>query len=107
MASLVLTVEDGALGVYAARRHDIGPAFSLLTIAKPLVGAATHLFRLQHSSGRDRDLLSTRQPMRACGTQNFLWSAPSYLSRRSAAIAATVIAHGGYWWASLAAARCT
>ncbi len=107
MASLVLTVKLAGWVVHAARRHDHRPRRStLLSIAKPLVGAATTYFVFNTLLVATAIGLSTKQSSIArVWNENFLWSAPSYfVGAGAAAIAATVIAHGGYWWASLAAA---
>jgi diguanylate cyclase (GGDEF)-like protein/putative nucleotidyltransferase with HDIG domain len=105
MASLVLTVKMAGWAYTLLGGTTIGPTFSLLTIAKPLVGAATTYFVFNTLLIATAIGLSTRQPIARVWNENFLWSAPSYfVGAGAAAIAATVIAHGGYWWASLAAA---
>ena len=105
MASLVVTVKMAGWAYTLLGGTMIGPAFSLLAIAKPLVGAATTYFVFNTLLIAAAIGLSERQPIGRVWHENFLWSAPSYfVGAGAAAIAATVIAHGGYWWASLAAA---
>ena len=105
MASLVVTVKMAGWAYTLLGGTMIGPAFSLLAIAKPLVGAATTYFVFNTLLIATAIGLSERQPIGRVWHENFLWSAPSYfVGAGAAAIAATVIAHGGYWWASLAAA---
>src|SRR5205085_2605180 len=79
--------------------------FSLLTIPKPLVGAATTYFVGNTLLIAAAIALSTRQSIVRVWNENFLWSAPSYfVGAGAAAIGASVIDQGGYWWASLVAA---
>jgi diguanylate cyclase (GGDEF)-like protein/putative nucleotidyltransferase with HDIG domain len=105
MASLVLTVKMAGWAYTLLGGTTVGPTFALLTIAKPLVGAATTYFVFNTLLIATAIGLSTRQSIARVWNENFLWSAPSYfVGAGAAAIAATVIAHGGYWWASLAAA---
>ena len=106
VASLVLTVKLAGWVYTLLGGTIIGPEFNLLSIAKPLVGAATTYFVFNTLLVATAISLSTKQSSIArVWNENFLWSAPSYfVGAGAAAIAATVIAHGGYWWASLAAA---
>jgi len=105
MASLVLTVK-AAGWVYTLLGGTNGPdQFSLITIPKPLVGAATTYFVFNTLLIATAIGLSTRQSIVRVWNENFLWSAPSYFVGAGAAwIAASVIDRGGYWMASLAAA---
>src|SRR5882672_11564771 len=105
MASLVLTVK-AAGWVYTLLGGTNGPdQFSLITIPKPLVGAATTYFVFNTLLIATAIGLSTRQSIVRVWNENFLWSAPSYfVGAGAAAIAASVIDQGGYWMASLAAA---
>jgi diguanylate cyclase (GGDEF)-like protein/putative nucleotidyltransferase with HDIG domain len=105
MASLVLTVK-AAGWVYTLLGGTNGPdQFSLVTIPKPLVGAATTYFVFNTLLIATAIGLSTRQSIVRVWNENFLWSAPSYFVGAGAAwIAASVIDRGGYWMASLAAA---
>jgi diguanylate cyclase (GGDEF)-like protein/putative nucleotidyltransferase with HDIG domain len=105
MASLVLTVK--AAGVVYALLGGVTATsgLSLLTIPKPLVGAATTYFVFNTLLIATAIGLSTRQSIARIWNENFLWSAPSYfVGAGAAAIAASVIDQGGYWWASLVAA---
>src|SRR5436190_10832468 len=105
MASLVLTVKAaGLVYVWLGGRPPSEP-FSLLTIPKPLVGAATAYFVCNTALIATAIGLSTRQSIPRVWNENFLWSAPSYfVGAGAAAVAASVIDRGGYWMASLAAA---
>jgi diguanylate cyclase (GGDEF)-like protein/putative nucleotidyltransferase with HDIG domain len=105
MASLVLTVKSAGW-VYALLGGAPAPAtFSLLTIPKPLVGAATTYFVCNTLLIATAIALSTSQSIVRVWNENFLWSAPSYfVGAGASAIGASVIDQGGYWWASLVAA---
>jgi diguanylate cyclase (GGDEF)-like protein/putative nucleotidyltransferase with HDIG domain len=105
MASLVLTVKATGL----AYTWLGGPAsihqFSVTTLPKPLVGAATTYFVCNTALIATAIGLSTKQSIARVWNENFLWSAPSYfVGAIAAAFAATVIDQGGYWWAALTAA---
>ncbi len=105
MASLVLTVK--AAGYVYTMLGGVAAAsgFSLLAIPKPLVGAATTYFIFNTLLIATAIALSTKQSIVKVWNENFLWSAPSYfVGAGAAAIAASVIDQGGYWWASLVAA---
>ena len=105
MASLVLTVKAAGL-VYGwlGGAPPISP-FSLTTVARPLVGAATAYFVSNTALIATAIGFSTGQSIPRVWNENFLWSAPSYfVGAGAAAVAASVIDHGGYWMASLAAA---
>jgi len=113
MASLVLTVK--ATGLVYAWLGGPPPGTSIsvfdfssgseLQIAKPLVGAATAYFICNTAFVATAISLSTRQQIFKVWNENFLWSAPSYfVGALASAVAASVIARGGYWMASLAAA---
>src|SRR3954465_7759083 len=105
MASLVLTVKAAGF-VYALFGGVTATTeLLLLTIPKPLVGAATTYFVGNTLLIAAAIALSTRQSIVRVWNENFLWSAPSYfVGAGAAAIAASVIDQGGYWWASLVAA---
>jgi diguanylate cyclase (GGDEF)-like protein/putative nucleotidyltransferase with HDIG domain len=104
MASLVLTVK-AAGWAYTALGGTIGVPFTLFSITKPLVGAATTYFVFNTLFIATAIGLSTRQSLVHVWHENFLWSAPSYfVGALAAAIAAGVIDRGGYWMASLVAA---
>ncbi len=111
MASLVLTVKVAGV-VYAwfggpPPQTLFSPVtvFSLTTVTKPLVGAATGYFVCNTALIATAIGLSTRQPIMKVWNENFLWSAPSYFVGAGAAgVAAMIIDRGGYWMASLLAA---
>jgi diguanylate cyclase (GGDEF)-like protein/putative nucleotidyltransferase with HDIG domain len=105
MASLVLTVK-AAGWIYSALGGVImTEEFSLSSIPKPLVGAATTYFLFNTLFIATAIGLSTRQSIVRVWNENFLWSAPSYfVGAGVAAGAASVIDIGGYWMASLLAA---
>ena len=89
MASLVLTVKAAGSGLHVARRPAAGEPFTLLTIAKPLVGAATTYFVCNTLLDRDRHR-PVDASSRSCRVwnENFLWSAPSYFVGAGAAAVA-------------------
>jgi diguanylate cyclase (GGDEF)-like protein/putative nucleotidyltransferase with HDIG domain len=104
MASLVLTVK-AAGWAFTLLGGTFAVPFTLLSITKPLVGAATTYFVFNTLLIATAIGLSTRQRIMRVWNENFLWSAPSYfVGALAAAIAASVIDRGGYWMASLAAA---
>ncbi len=104
MASLVLTVK-AAGWVYAVLGGTSAVPFTVLSITRPLVGAATTYFVFNTLLIATAIGLSTRQPIFKVWNENFLWSAPSYfVGALASAVAASVIDRGGYWMASLAAA---
>jgi diguanylate cyclase (GGDEF)-like protein/putative nucleotidyltransferase with HDIG domain len=105
MASLVLTVKAAGLAYTWLGGPPPGTSFTMLSIAKPLVGAATTYFICNTVLIATAISLSTQQPIGRAWNENFLWSAPSYfVGAVAAAGAAAVIDRGGYWMASLAAA---
>jgi diguanylate cyclase (GGDEF)-like protein/putative nucleotidyltransferase with HDIG domain len=105
MASLVLTVKAAGL-VYAwLGGPTSADQFTLVTIPKPLVGAATTYFVCNTLLIATAIGLSTRQSITRVWNENFLWSAPSYfVGAGVAAFGATIVDRGGYWMASLLAA---
>ena len=104
MASLVLTVK-AAGWAFTLLGGTYAVPFTLFSITKPLVGAATTYFVFNTLFIATAIGLSTRQAIVRVWNENFLWSAPSYfVGALAAAVAASVIDRGGYWMASLAAA---
>jgi len=89
-----------------------GPAagvdFTLATIARPLLGAATAYFLCNTAFIATAIGLSTRQPIPRVWNENFLWSAPSYfvgaLVAAGLALVINSSGNGGYWMAALATA---
>ena len=105
MASLVLTVKAAGLAYTWLGGPTSADQFSILTIPKPLVGAATTYFVCNTLLVATAIGLSTRQTIAKVWNENFLWSAPSYfVGAGVAALAASIIGRGGYWMASLLAA---
>jgi hypothetical protein len=105
MASLVLTVKAAGVAYTWLGGPPPGQSFTMLTIAKPLVAAATTYFIGNTLLIATAISLSTQQPIGRAWNENFLWSAPSYfVGAVAAAGGAAVIERGGYWMASLAAA---
>ena len=104
MASLVLTVK-AAGWAFTLLGGTYAVPFTLFSITKPLVGAATTYFVFNTLFIATAIGLSTRQTIVRVWNENFLWSAPSYfVGALAAAVAASVIDRGGYWMASLAGA---
>ncbi|HZR25254.1 MAG TPA: HD domain-containing phosphohydrolase [Vicinamibacterales bacterium] len=105
MASLVLTVKAaGAVYTWLGGTPP-GAHFSFADIPKPLVGAATTYFVCNTMLVAAAIGLSTKQSILKVWNENFLWSAPGYfVGALAAAGAATIVYHGGYWFAALAAA---
>ena len=105
MASLVLTVKAAGFVYTLFGGVTAVGGLSLFSIPKPLVGAATTYFVFNTLLIATAIGLSTRQSIARVWNENFLWSAPSYfVGAGAAALAASVIDQGGYWWASLVAA---
>src|SRR5258708_38653546 len=70
--------------------------------ACPVVAAATVYFLLNTGLIATAIALSTRTKILSTWNHNFLWSAPSYfVGAGSAALAASFVAHAGYWVAPL------
>ena len=70
----------------------------LVSLARPLVAAATVYFLLNTGFVATAIALSSRLSIREVWHANFLWSAPSYfVGAGVAAIAATIVEHTGYW----------
>jgi diguanylate cyclase (GGDEF)-like protein/putative nucleotidyltransferase with HDIG domain len=105
MASLVLTVKATGFA-YAWLGGPTSPdQFSIVTLPKPLVGAATMYFVCNTLLVAAAIGLSTRQSIGRVWNENFVWSAPSYfVGALVAAFGATILDRGGYWMASLLAA---
>ncbi|MBZ5556645.1 MAG: diguanylate cyclase [Acidobacteriia bacterium] len=105
MASLVLTVKATGLVYTWLGGPPSMQQFSMTALPKPLVGAATTYFVCNTALIATAIGLSTKQSIVRVWNENFLWSAPSYfVGAGAAALAATVIDQGGYWWAALTAA---
>jgi diguanylate cyclase (GGDEF)-like protein/putative nucleotidyltransferase with HDIG domain len=105
MASLVITVKAAGFVYSELGGAPPGIAFSLLTIPKPLVGAATAYFVCNTALIATAIGLTTEQSIPRVWNENFLWSAPSYfVGAGAAAVGATILDRSGYWMASLAAA---
>src|SRR5471032_2817119 len=96
VASLVITVQGAGLAF-----HLLGgttSAMPMTALARPLVAAATVYFLLNTGLVATAIALSTRQPIHTTWHNNFLWSAPSYfVGAGSAAFAASLLDHAGYW----------
>jgi len=100
VASLVITVQ--AAGLTFALLGGAGSAMPLAQLARPLVGAATVYFLLNTGLVATAIALSTRSKILTTWNNNFLWSAPSYfVGAGSAAAAAWLVTHAGYWVAPL------
>jgi diguanylate cyclase (GGDEF)-like protein/putative nucleotidyltransferase with HDIG domain len=100
VASLVLTVQGAGLAFTLL--GGTRSAMPLAALARPLVGAATVYFLLNTGLVATAIALSTRTKILSTWNNNFLWSAPSYfVGAGSAALAASFVAHAGYWVAPL------
>ncbi|HVH26422.1 MAG TPA: HD domain-containing phosphohydrolase [Vicinamibacterales bacterium] len=110
MASLVLTVKTAGWVYMLLDGPPPFTPYTLLTIPKPLVGAATAYFLCNTILVATAIGLSTKGSISVTRVwnvwnQNFLWSAPSYFFGAGAAgVAAAVVERGGYWMALLTAA---
>jgi len=105
MASLVLTVKAVGMVYMWLGGTPPGVPFALVSIPKPLVGAAITYFICNTAFIATAIGLSTRQSLVNVWNDNFLWSAPSYFfGAGAAAVAAAVIDRGGYWMALLTSA---
>src|SRR5471030_139826 len=105
MASLVVTVKAAGWSYTLLGGVSTLDTSSVLAIPKPLVGAATTYFVFNTLFIATAIGLSTRQSIVRVWNENFLWSAPSYfVGALVAAIGASIIDRGGYWFASLLAA---
>jgi len=94
-ASLVITVHVAGLAF-----HLFGgtPSHTPLTVARPLVAAATVYFLLNTGLVATAIALSTRSGLVSTWHNNFLWSAPSYfVGAGTAAVAAWFVEHAGFW----------
>jgi diguanylate cyclase (GGDEF)-like protein/putative nucleotidyltransferase with HDIG domain len=100
MASLVLTVQGTGLAYHLLGGAGTSAAF--LAQARPIVGAATVYFLLNTGLIAAAIALSAREGIVSTWQKNFLWSAPSYfVGAASAALAAMLVTHAGYWIAPL------
>jgi diguanylate cyclase (GGDEF)-like protein/putative nucleotidyltransferase with HDIG domain len=94
-ASLVITVHAAGLAFTALGGT---PSHTPLTVARPLVGAATVYFLLNTGLVATAIALSTRSGLVSTWHNNFLWSAPSYfVGAGTAAVAAWFVEHAGFW----------
>ena len=100
VASLVITVQASGLAF-----HLLGGTtsdFTIATLARPLVGAATVYFLLNTGLVATAIALSTGSPIVSTWNDNFLWSAPSYfVGASSAAFAAWFVTRFGFWVAPI------
>ena len=88
MACLVVTVQAAGVRLHAGSAAVPGSSISSTTIAKPLVGAATTYFVVQHAArSRPPSRCRRKQPIFKVWNENFLWSAPSYFVGAGAAAA--------------------
>jgi diguanylate cyclase (GGDEF)-like protein len=100
VASLVITVEGAGLAFRLL--GGTGSTMPFTEMARPLVGAATVYFVLNTGLIAAAIALSTRQSIGTTWHNNFLWSAPSYfVGAGTAALAAALVMHAGYWVAPL------
>src|SRR5206468_2298076 len=96
VSSLVITVQGAGLAFRLL--GGTGSAMPFTALARPLVGAATVYFLLNTGLIATAIALSTRNNILATWHNNFLWNAPSYfVGAGTAALAASLVAHAGYW----------
>ncbi|HEY2418441.1 MAG TPA: hypothetical protein VGH84_11025, partial [Steroidobacteraceae bacterium] len=96
VASLVITVQGAGLAFHLL--GGTSSAMPFTDLAKPLVGAATVYFLLNTGLVATAIALSSEQSILTTWHNNFLWSAPSYfVGAGSAALAASLLEHAGYW----------
>lgn len=102
VASLVLTVKAAGLVYTWLGGPAPGAAFSLLTIPRPLVGAAITYFACNTTFVATAIALTTSESPIRIWNENFLWSAPSYfVGAGAAALGALLVDRGGYWLATI------
>jgi diguanylate cyclase (GGDEF)-like protein len=96
VSSLVITVQGAGLAFRLL--GGTGSAMPFTALARPLVGAATVYFLLNTGLVATAIALSTRHNILTTWHNNFLWSAPSYfVGAGTAALAASLVGHAGYW----------
>jgi diguanylate cyclase (GGDEF)-like protein/putative nucleotidyltransferase with HDIG domain len=95
-AALVITIQAAGLTIDLA--GGAAPSLSIYELARPLVGAAAVYFMLNTGFAATEIALSKGAPVVDTWRINYLWSAPSYfVGAGAAAIAASLMAHAGYW----------
>jgi diguanylate cyclase (GGDEF)-like protein/putative nucleotidyltransferase with HDIG domain len=95
IASLIITVQAAGLAFRLLGGHTPMP---ILDLVPPLVAAATVYFLLNTSLVAAAIALTARESIAKTWHNNFLWSAPSYfVGAGTAALAALLVAHAGYW----------
>jgi diguanylate cyclase (GGDEF)-like protein/putative nucleotidyltransferase with HDIG domain len=101
VASLIITVQGAGLA-FRLLGGGAQSAMPLAALARPLMGAATAYFLLNTCLVAAAIALSTRAAIFPTWNNNFLWSAPSYfVGAGTAALAAWLVDHTGYWVAPL------
>src|SRR5262245_64900762 len=96
IASLIITVQAAGFAFRVLGGHL--PPMPIVDLMPPLVAAATVYFLLNTSLVAAAIALSTRESITKTWHNNFLWSAPSYfVGAGTAALAALLVAHAGYW----------
>lgn len=97
MACLVITVQVAGT-IYGLLGGTPG-VLGILTLPKPLVGAATAYFLINTAMIATAIALSTRQNILKIWNENFLWSAPSYfVGAGAAALAVGVFSFVSVRW---------
>ncbi len=104
MACLVITVQAAGAAYYLL--DGVVGLFTMVTLPKPLVGAATTYFVVNTLAIATAIALSTSQSIFKIWNENFLWSAPSYFVGAGAAALATWMVTGwsAHWITPLAVA---
>jgi diguanylate cyclase (GGDEF)-like protein/putative nucleotidyltransferase with HDIG domain len=97
MACLVITVQ--VAGTVCGLLGGTPGVLDILTLPKPLVGAATAYFLINTAMIATAIALSTRQNIVKIWNENFLWSAPSYfVGAGAAALAVGVFSFVSVRW---------
>ncbi len=97
VASIVITVQSAG-AVFAALGGSTAAAWSMASMARPLILAALVYFVMNTGLVAAAVALSARRPIFSTWHDDFLWSGPSYfLGAGTAGLAAWFISHAGYW----------
>jgi diguanylate cyclase (GGDEF)-like protein/putative nucleotidyltransferase with HDIG domain len=100
IASLVITIQ--CAGLTFAKLGGTPSMMSLVTIARPLIAAATVSFLVNTGLVATAIALSTGERVTTVWHNNFWWIAPSYfVGAGTSGLAVTLVNYAGYWVAPL------